>query len=543
MSGEIYTGTTGSGGNAGVWTAIVTLDGADVSTKIVGEITIDAEEGSARIAELTIRPADGTEFTIATWVGKTLTIDIADNASGSPASVSRLFAGLVDTPTLNLVSRTVALRCTDNLQNVLEGMSASAIDAAIPSGYASPVIFDPAARGWSRAQDRLSTVAASLDLSTAGALRLTGWAPNVTPDLSFTDQHILDGSIAVSLASRSQLANRVDIDFGYRFPRVKAEGHPLSYSYVSAGSIASWVIANNWFLQRAAVEAAIKAAGGTIVSISYTALPGSAIGPWIPGPYDGELCMGFTALVSFDYGQTIEEQFAITVSTPNSIAAVGTLADRMSGALVGEYPPIPTVETTMTLYKNKVVGIPPQDSATPVSGQTTAANVTLTAGTDRAAANAAMQSLIAAAKVRIWSAHRQNAVSGSVALNPGIDVTQTIQVVAGGVQACGKCRAVRHRMNPESGQAISEFTLALCSIAGTGVTHDDTANTAPTGSSPSSSALSASPTVVFNGGASEDHTITITFPAVAAAERNRAVVPLTSSYDAGITEDLFTITI
>ena len=59
-----YSGT-GSTSTAGVWTAIVTVDGSDVSSRVVGEIRIDAEESSARTAEFTIRPAAGTSFAVA----------------------------------------------------------------------------------------------------------------------------------------------------------------------------------------------------------------------------------------------------------------------------------------------------------------------------------------------------------------------------------------------------------------------------------------------------------------------------------------------
>jgi hypothetical protein len=536
-----YAATSGGAGTAGIWTARVSIDGADVSSKIIGDIRIEAEEGSARIADLTYKPDAGATFAIAAWVGKTISIDVANYSTGSATSIQRLFTGLIDTPTFNLEARTIGLRCTDNLQNIVEGMSTAAIDVAIPSGYASPVIFDPAARGWSRAQDRLSTVHSALDLTPAGALRLTDWTPKITPDLTFTDAHVLDGSVAVSLTSRNQLTNRVDIDFGYRFPRVKAECYPISFSYVDEGSIASYVSTLGWFLQRKAVEAAIKAAGGTIATMTYTALPGSAIGSWIPGPYDGELCMGFTGTVSFDYAQQIEEQHSITVLDPNSIAAVGTLRDRLSGALVGEYPPITAVETSMTLFKNDITGIPPMDTATPVSGLTTSANVTLTSETDRSAANAAMQALIATAKNRIWGSHRQNTVAASVPLNPGVDLDKTIEINVTGVHAQGKCRSVAHRLSTDSGQATSEFVLAICSVAGTGVPHTDTANTAPAGSSPISTPLLGTPTVVFNGLAAQDHIITITFPGVADVERARAQVPLVSTYNAGITEDLLTL--
>ena len=62
----------------------------------------------------------------------------------------------------------------------------------------------------------------------------------------------------------------------------------------------------------------------------------------------------------------------------------------------------------MTLYRNDVSGIPPMDLATPTSGYTTAADVTLTTDTNRAAAQNAMQTLIQVAKTRIAGSHRHN---------------------------------------------------------------------------------------------------------------------------------------
>lgn len=543
MANETYSGTYGSGAVAGVWSAIVTINSVDQSARIVGDIRIDAEEDSARIAELVIRPPASTTFTIAGWVGKSITIDVADVSSGSPANVQRLFTGIIDTPSLDLINGTIDLRCTDNLQNIVEAMSDAAIDAAITGGYASPVIFDRAARGWSRSQDRLSTVGSSMDMTPAGALRVTSWTPKVTPDILFTAAHLLDQSPAVSLASRNQMVNRVDIDFGYRFPRVKSEGFSITWSYVSAATISAFAAALNWFLRRDAVDAAIHAAGGTIDSITYDPLPSSTIGSWTPGPDDVYLCMGFTAVVSFDYGQTIEEQFAITVSAPNSIAAVGTLKDRLSGALEGLYLPIAAAEHAMLLYKNDISGVPPQDTAAVIPGSTNSANVTLTTDTDRSAANAAMQALIAVAKTRIWRSHRNNSVSAQTPLNPAVDLDKTIDINVTGLQARGKCRSVSHHLSPATGRATTDFSVAICSVAGVGTTHADTANTAPTGSSPGSSTLAGSPSIVFNYAAAADHIITMTFPAVASGERNIAVVPLTSSYSAGLTEDILTITL
>lgn len=539
---ETYVGTSGAAGSAGIWTIIVTISGVDVTESIFGNIVIDAEEDSARVADLTIAPAS-TSFAVAAWVGKSITIDIAAMHTGSPTSVERLFTGIIDTPVLDLAGRRIGLRCTDDLQGVVEEMDAAAIDAAIPDGYYSPAIFDPAARGWSRAQDRLSTVPASLDLTPARALRLTAWEPKFAADLAFTAAHLLDNSLSVSIAGAHDLTNSVAIDFGYRFPRVKAETYAVGYDYVNAGTISDFAAALSWFLQRSAVESAIKSAGAKIVAISYTPLPSSGIGSWIPSPYDAELCMGFTATVTFDYGQTIEERFALTVSAPNSIAAVGTRRDRLSGALEGVYPPIVAAETSMLLYGNAISSIPPQDTAAGVIGQTVAAEVTLTPDSDRAAADAAMETLIAIAKTKIWASHRHNTVSASVALNPSIDVDKTIAISAPGITAQGKCRSLTHRLSPETGQATTDFAIALCSVAGTGVGHDETPTAAPAGSTPASTTLADAPIVDFNYLAAEDHVLTITFPGVETAERELSVIDIATSYLAPLVEDIFTVTL
>mgnify|MGYP006879910902 CR=1 FL=1 len=74
-----------------------------------------------------------------------------------------------------------------------------------------------------------------------------------------------------------------------------------------------------------------------------------------------------------------------------------------------------------------------------------------------------METLIAIAKTKIWASHRHNSVSGSVALNPSIDVDKTISVAAPGLSAKGKCRSLTHRLSPDTGEA---FTALRHSLAG-----------------------------------------------------------------------------
>jgi hypothetical protein len=177
------------------------------------------------------------------------------------------------------------------------------------------------------------------------------------------------------------------------------------------------------------------------------------------------------------------------------------------------------------------------------NGFTTSADVTLTPDTNRDAADAAMETLIAVAKTRIWASHRRNTVSAAVALNPDVDLPQTIEIDTGQLRARGKCKSVTHTLSPESGEAITSFSLAICSVAGTGIAHPETPTAAPAGSAPATTALSEVPTSDFNYGPAEDHILTVTFPEVAAIERDKLDIPITSSYDAPLTEDIFDITL
>ena len=167
--------------------------------------------------------------------------------------------------------------------------------------------------------------------------------------------------------------------------------------------------------------------------------------------------------------------------------------------------------------------------------------MTLTADTNRTAAQNAMQTLIQVVKTRIAGSHRHNYVTASVPLNPSLDLPLTVDINVPGLHAVGKGAHRRMSCRRKPGR-LSLILAGYFSVAGVGVTHSDTPNTAPAGTSPGSTEFTGSPTAVFSYGPSDDHTITVTFP----AWRRRAKqgdIPLSSSYSAGLPEDILTITL
>ncbi|HQU77977.1 MAG TPA: hypothetical protein PLU47_00770 [Azonexus sp.] len=548
--------TPADGGTvAAVWGVQVLVGAVDVTADIVGELTVEAEEGAARVADLVLQPGAGATVDVPSWTGKPVVIYFTDMSTGVATSAVVLFSGIVDLPTIDLRTRCLNLRCTDDLQGVLAGLSKAAIDTLV-GGRWSPAVFNAAADAYTYAQDRLSTVPACLDLDLTRTPRLTPWAAKPTADLSFTADHILENSLVPQFAERVGLINQVDLSFGYRFPRQKSEGYQVNYDYLALHitSFPYWVRDGNPFLSRDAVRSAIQAAGGSIVSETWTALPttgqvipgtgGAPAGFWIPNPATDPLfCLGFSIVASFDYGQDIEETYSITVNNPASIAEIGVVRESMSGSLQGQYSDPVAVETNVLLYKNKISAIPPKDLAAVVVGLTNSADVTLTTDSNRTAAEAAIEVLVDVAKARIFAASRRSSVAGSLPLNPALDVDKTVAINADGVLAKGKVRRVLHRMAPASGRAVSDFELAICSVAGVGISHPDDATTAPAGSTAGTSSTLSAPSVTWNGLAGQDQVITITFPGVAAVERNKSNVAISQTFRAEITEDVFTITL
>lgn len=534
---------------AAVWGIRVEIDGVDKTSEIVGTVLVDAEESAARVADVELSQAPGTVVELTAWVGKTVSVFVVDKVGGAAENPITIFSGFVETPSVTPGGGVIRLSCTDNLQTAVGSLPMENAEALVPGSRWSPAVFNAGSSAFVHVQDRLSTVPSALDLDPLGVIRVTPWASKATADFTFSDDDILDQSVAVDLSGRSTLTNRVDIRFGYRFPKAKVEGWLIGYDFLALNhtNFGYWVRDGNQFLQRAAVEAALGKAGVNIVSITWIPLPttpqiipgtgGAEAGVWLPyEPADIQYCLGFAAVVSFDYGQQADEVHEITVSAPGSVAVIGSVAESISGALDGVYEDIQVAENNVLLYRAKITTIPPGNMPPISVGLTTSVDATLSADTNRAAAESAMETLIAIAMVKIQAAHRRHTVSASCPCQPVLDVSHTVALDADGVTASGKVRKVSHRLDVASGSAITEFSLAVCSIAGTGFVHPSDPVVAPGPSSSEPTPL-AVPAVSWNGKHGEDGVISITLAAVDEAERAKAEISIKTAYSAPLHED------
>jgi len=542
---------TDGGTTAAAWRLVVEVAGVDVSDSVLGEVTVEAEESAARVADLALHQPAGTVVTPGDWIGAPVNIWLAAAGSGTPESAVLVFSGLVETPVIEPGSRRIGLRCSDNRQGIIAAMTRRQVDDAVYEiGRAS--WFDAGAPSLTRANDLLSTIPYACDIQPGAGLRMTPWAAKTTADLSFGEDDVLDQSVQYDPPERSSLTNRVTIRFGYRFPRQKCEGYSIGYDRIALDmtSFGQWVKEGNYILQRAAVRAAIEQAGAAIVDIAWRELPTAPVklpgsdGYWLPTPAQHDLlCMGFGAVVSFDFNQEQTEKYVLTIENAASIAQVGVVPEEMSGALEGVWDDPTAAEHAVLLWKKKITTIPPRSTAPVAVGFINAIDAELTYGTNRDAAVEAMYVLIAIARTKIAAAHRSHAVRAAVPANPVLDLDKTVAVAAAGVTAQGKVRHLRHRFNTDSGEAVTEFTLAVSSIAGTGYTHPDSPITVPDGTAAGAGSAVDAVEINWNGKIGQDDVISISFPGVLEDERNNANTEITQRYDAPVAEDILEITL
>lgn len=440
------------------WRPRVVIGGVDVTARLTGQIRVEAEESTARIAELTLAPGDG-QISADEWTGKVITIDIQRvSAAGALIDAQRLFTGRVDEPVYDPRAATTEIRAGDGLPERLDAMSRAQIDAALPGGRWSAAVYGDEAEGWEYAQQRLETLAAGYDLDAGGAARLAPWAASDPADFVFSGSQILDASLSVSLTRRADLQNRIDVAFDYRYRRDLQQER--SYSWYHPKSFcdgAAYTKPN-----RQMIGQAIEATGWTpTAEPSYGMLPpsglircGTSQTIWvISDALRAQIAVSARFGLALRYSRTVTERYELAVRAPQSIAAAGERRGAERGNISADAEDI---DWSM-----------PQDGyAPPAPGAVDADGVHFVDRVDgaedgRAAATAAIETLLARARRTILASHRANTVTCQVLIAPYVERHHTVEIDHPAVQARGKVRHLVHTLDIDEGTALTEITLAL----------------------------------------------------------------------------------
>jgi len=454
-----------------LWQINITLGGVDVSTTVVGQVQVEAEEFASRVATFSIIPASGA-VDVNDWTGKAVTINyVTVNSVGATLTDTRIFTGSVDLPIYNPQNGFVTFACTDSLQERFEGMTEAAILVEL-TGYYSASVFGESEDGWQFAQDVLSTVPKGFDLNTDGSTgALTVWAAKGMADYSYTEATVLSDSVSTDLAKRRNLHNKSTDTFEYRFSRSCHREH--SYSWAPPSWDFCTYYADSFTLpNRDLVNSAANSAGwGLQGGISFGQLPASTApicgsGVWvIAEELRGQLAIsaGWTGVKR--WAQTVTETYALTVQSPQSITHFGEIAITTKGALSTDY--------SDSSWENST------DLSTPAGSTQNANNDWIIERADRVASVAALTTKLNLMATDILKGHRENYVFWDIELNPNIERSHTLSINAHlldgrGIEAKGKAHRVIHSVDLSTGRAVTSLAIA---VSKTGTATPPTADT------------------------------------------------------------------
>ena len=467
-----------------VWRAVIMLGGVDMSARLSGLVTVEMDEGSARIASFELMPFSGP-IDPYDWIGAAVSIDyLTFNSQGAQQTNHRLFTGIVDEPLYDPVTKFTQFQCTDSLQEFFEQKSVEQIGDVL-GGYYSEVVFSETDDRWQYAQQRLSTQDANFDFDVFGTGRLTSWAAKAVPDMVFSPLNIVHQSLGLKLISRRDVINTVNIKFGYRFGRKwqREIGGGWNYPRPFYQYLSDQTTLPNRDMVLNALDS-----GWDIKSIAFTKLPPSgqytnAEGgqtTWnISEELRDYLVFGTSFTLAKKWLQDVTEDYSIQVTADASIAKHGVIKADEFYALdeevdeefeqVSEAATISsTSRTDSDIETGRSFGY-----TEPEAGGVSVGDVdTIVDPADRAGLENAFKAAIAEARARILRTHRNNTVVVQDLLIPTADTDKTASVVTDGVTAKGKIKHVKHTLNTQTGEAFSTVELSLYQPNITGQTDD-----------------------------------------------------------------------
>lgn len=443
-------------GVAYVWRLRVIVGGVDYSARLTGGVDVDREEGSAAVAGFTLQLPPGPVVPT-DWVGLPVSIDFIVTEQGVTTE-HRRFTGWLGQPTWDPVLRILSCECSDNLQQRIEAMSVAEINALTP-GYWTEDAFEPVAgrSHWDYAQERMSTVPASLDCDVYGTPRVSSWLPGA-PALTFGAGSTLYESVEVELAEMTRITNRVELEAGYRYSRLKEFRQRFGWGSPE-GDFCSWRLNNHELPTVDMFISAASAGGLTPIRGQFNVLPPTAPDPcgtgaaWINNEPDLVLSGGVTG--ARRWAQTVTETYRLTLRTQNGTGP-GAVLSRAGQSFTVESPDAEGWGDSLKplVWAPNIGSVIVRD---PVQ------RVVAGDRDDEGRRVSFLAAELHAARTQILGAHRENSVSWAIPTPMAItaDLFMSLELQDQGVHATGKCRRIVDAFDLTSGAAITTLIIAV----------------------------------------------------------------------------------
>ena len=408
------------------WTARVVLDGDDISAHLTGSIEVDAEADAARVATFSLRMVD--PFDPAKWLGAAVTVDYVIATTSW-----RLMTGTVYETQVDTAGGVIRFTCSDERNTVVAAASPSQAEALTPTAYHSSLLSgSKPARGTSYLRQRMTNLAADLDLSPLGQVRVSSWFES-SPRKTFTEADIFAGSagVRVAISPADALADAgagkiIKVVVEYRYQRLRRARMNVAWS---GGGLDPGELVFLPFPEILLDALNGLGEGWKAPSVVFT----GANPEWVGAAQKIQL---MSARLERRWVQDVTETRTYTV--------------RETGT-----SPVAPVTSTI----NVGISVSHDEAAWVDRGEVIQ---TTEPGSDLVAeANASVRATINAARKDLLTDRRAHSVSFDLPLDPTLDLPYTYGLDTTHITAAGKTDQIRHVMDLDAGSATTTLTLAL----------------------------------------------------------------------------------
>lgn len=474
------------------WYPILVIGGVRIPDNQIHMIEVGRTENDSATLDFTLIPPLGA-INLTQYEGQEVTLDVILYPSGLGY---RVYTGTVNIPEIDLINKKLMFTCNDNRRENIDLQLASILPYI---GWYSEEAFGVPGDSSDVLEQRLSTVPQAVDFNAYGSPIISNLLAKATPDITLYDADVYrdDGhDPVVSLSPRSRLVNTINLTATYQFQRLYhrnitysweapyaddvCEFLTNSYSVASrdmirqAAASAGWVI-NGEIIFRDVLAAGFYRCNGATIGWSTAKFSGqnvdtgdkdatgNAVYKVVPTGYQdlgAALCFGADWTASKRWSQNITEKYIISVTAPQSISQYGAIEQDSSIGVASEYDSSGWEKYDTYTAPDALV----QDQDTNLMGWYN--NVALA---------------VARAQTTIIKAHRDNRVTFHCELHPEFELSHTIYLDCTRLQARGKVRTIKHRMDVTTGEAVTTCELALSRSTGSSsTTSPQTIPTRPT---------------------------------------------------------------
>ena len=462
------------------WDMSVTLDGYTIPRDQIMDASVTHEVGNNSRAEVKITPGAGT-YDMYQYQGKILII-----SARVGTEFKRLFKGLVDIPTVDLIREYITIQASSDRETLIRNNLTPEVASV---GYYSPTVFGVRSSVYQEVVARLETTPFDLDFDPYDNYSITSWTPKATADYTKSNSDVYYRNPSIRIESSRNVVNNVEILFNYNYQRLHQES--LSYIWNSGLETCEFLTKGNTLPTRNMIRAAAEKSGWFIDNIGFTDLwqggfyycNGVAIG-WVntkqnvilqqSGSVDvngnntstsnvvrtADLNTILARAASWTcrkrYTQNIEEQYTLTVKSPQSQLLYGVKEQNLAYSLQSDFDPSEWEDQSKYDVSFSGTQVASSNANTYYINRDTdaseLANATITA--------------LNKAKTAILASHRDTEIDYEEFLNVDVQLKHTISINTSRIVGKGKAKTITHKLSSD-GVASTSVVVLLYRSTGT----------------------------------------------------------------------------